>query len=91
MSIALQTMSAFWALFLFLTPAFSYCSKPSAPYCAEKFSGFDDEYEFRRCRSEMENYKSEVESYLSCLQDERSVAVRQYNDAVESFNRRARR
>ena len=91
MSEALRGILVGAILLLSIPGAFAYCSKPSAPYCAEKFSGFDDEYEFRRCRSEMEDFKSDIERYLSCLQDERTAAIREFNDAVESFNSRARR
>lgn len=77
-------------------PALAYCSEPSAPYCATGYGGFGDEWEFERCKREMESYQSDVESYLSCRQDEIDTASREaanalseYNDAVESFNRRA--
>jgi hypothetical protein len=64
------------------------CSQPSAPYCATTYGSFTDEFEFSRCKSEMESYKDEVESYLSCLKRESTAVVNEYNEAVESFNRR---
>ncbi|WP_309086405.1 hypothetical protein [Chelativorans sp.] len=68
----------------------AYCSEPSAPYCAEQYGEFDDGYEFERCKSEMESYRADVESYLDCLREASEQALSEYNDAVESFNRRAR-
>lgn len=68
----------------------AYCSKPDAPYCTAKYGKFDDQYEFDRCKSEIESYKSDVESYLSCQRGENQRAIEEYNEAVESFNRRAR-
>jgi hypothetical protein len=78
-------------------PANAYCSKPTPPYCATQYGTFNDQYEFDRCRSEMQFYLSDVEAYQSCLRREQEdlrrkheEALREYNDAVESFNRRAR-
>jgi hypothetical protein len=76
------------------------CSEPSAPYCAESYGPFNDEYEFDSCRREMESYQSEVDDFTSCLRREleeaqddaerkSSDAISEYSDAVESFNRRA--
>lgn len=71
-----------------------YCSEPSAPWCAERFGAFDDEYDFDRCKREIESYKYDVERYTDCVADEarREIdeAIDNYNSAVESFNRRAR-
>lgn len=68
----------------------AFCTKPDAPYCAASFGAFDDRSDFESCRSEMESYKSNVEEFLSCQKRESDSAVSDYNDAVESFNRRAR-
>ena len=81
--------------------AHAYCSEPSAPSCATRFGAFDDEWEFDRCKRDMESYKSDVESYMSCRNDEAQQAINEanrdneragasYSDAVSSFNRRAR-
>ena len=81
-------------------PALAYCSAPSAPYCATSYSDFSDEHEFDSCKRDMDSYQDEVNSHLECLQREVDDAVSQakrdseeaiseYNDAVESFNRRA--
>ena len=77
--------------------ALAYCSEPSAPSCATRYGAFDDEWDFDRCKRDMENYKSEVESFMSCksreiqeASNESESAASDYNDAVESFNRRAR-
>ncbi|MBB5041946.1 hypothetical protein [Shinella fusca] len=84
------------------TPLSTYaCSEPSAPSCATRYGSFDDEWEFDRCKDEMESYKSEVEDYMTCRNREAQEAIddanrdnRQaesdYSDAVDSFNRRAR-
>ena len=83
------------------TVALGFCSEPSAPYCATSYGEFTDQYDFERCKREMENYASEVDDYIACLQrevdsaisearQESESAIGEYNDAVESFNRRAR-
>lgn len=74
----------------FAEAAKAYCSKPDAPYCASSFGEFDDQYEFDRCKSEMQSYRDDVDSFLSCLKRESQDAISDYEDAVESFNRRAR-
>jgi hypothetical protein len=76
------------------------CSEASVPFCAERHGEFDDEWEFDRCKRDMESYKSEVEEYLTCRNAEAEEAIEEarrdneeavsaYNDAVASFNRRA--
>lgn len=76
-------------------PAFAFCSEPSAPYCASGYSDFTDQYEFDRCKRDMESYRDEVESFIQCSQREiddlsrkASNASDEYNSAVSSFNRR---
>ena len=66
------------------------CSKPDAPYCAATYGKFDDESDFDQCKIEMESYKSDVEEFLVCQKHESQEAIDDYNEAVESFNRRAR-
>jgi len=75
---------------LTMADAAAYCSKPDAPFCATRYGSFDDHDDFDRCKREVEHYQSEVEDFLSCLKRESSEAISDYNDAVESFNRRAR-
>jgi predicted ribosome quality control (RQC) complex YloA/Tae2 family protein len=77
--------------------AWGYCSEPSAPSCATRYGPFDDTYDFDRCKREMQSYQSDVESFLSCqrseiekIRSDNERAIQEYNDAVESFNRRAR-
>ncbi|MFI5410146.1 hypothetical protein [Kaistia sp. UC242_56] len=77
-------------------PAYASCYEPSAPYCASSYGDFDDQYEFDRCRREMQNYQSEVENYLSCVEGEMKrlrysaeTVTSDFNSAVASFNRRA--
>jgi hypothetical protein len=70
--------------------SYAYCTKPDAPYCATQYGKFEDQYEFDRCKNEVENFKSEVEDFLSCQKRENQQAIDDYNEAVESFNRRAR-
>jgi hypothetical protein len=71
--------------------ATAYCSSPSAPYCAARYGAFDDHDEFDRCKLQMSSYQSEAQDYLSCLRREADTAIEDYNGAVDSFNRRARR
>lgn len=70
-----------------------YCRKPSAPSCAERYGSFDDDYEFDRCKREMEDFKSEVERFIDCnnqqARSDNEESISDYKDAVESFNRRA--
>lgn len=74
--------------------AYAYCYEPSAPSCASTFGGFDDEWEFDRCKREMESYKADVESYIDCNNQQarrkNEDAISEYESAVDSFNRRAR-
>jgi hypothetical protein len=65
------------------------CDQPSAPDCATRTGAFDDESDFEQCKREMEDYKSEVEDFLACQKKENQEATDDYNNAVESFNRRA--
>ncbi|MBR2686699.1 MAG: hypothetical protein IKE42_02510 [Aquamicrobium sp.] len=65
------------------------CYEPSVPACASGYGAFDDEDDFRSCKSDMENYQSEVEEYLSCLKKSSNETLDDYNAAVDSFNRRA--
>lgn len=67
-----------------------YCTRPNAPYCLNRYSAFDDEWEFRRCKSEVERYLSDVDSYTRCLADEASDLRRESNDTVNRFNCMAR-
>ncbi len=41
--------------------ALAYCSEPNTPSCASRYGEFDDEWEFDRCKREMESYKDDVE------------------------------
>ena len=72
----------------------AHCSTPTAPSCAEKSGRLDDRGDFDRCRRAMESYKFEVGAYGECVRGEArnqvAHALREYNGAVESFNRRVR-
>jgi hypothetical protein len=81
-------------------PAYA-CYEPSAPSCASGYGAFDDEYDFSRCRSEMESYKDDIETFISCNNDEAQQAVDEarranqtasdeHGSAVDDFNHRAR-
>ena len=77
--------------------AVASCSEPDAPSCATRSGAFEDEYDFDRCKRDMRSYRSEVEDFLDCVRRDREELKRQgdeaaseYNDAVNSFNRRAR-
>ena len=73
------------------------CYAPSAPYCATRYSAFEDQDEFDRCRREMTSYQIEAQDFLACIRRETEVlknksdgVIDEYNKAVEGFNRRAR-
>jgi hypothetical protein len=70
--------------------AYLFCSEPSAPYCATSYGPFNDGYDFEDCKRDMVDYGSDVEDYIECLNDASQTAIDDYNDAIESFNRRAR-
>jgi len=82
--------SAILSIALVGDAAHASCDKPDAPYCATTYGEFDDQDAFEACKSEMENYKTEVEEYLECQKRQSQAAIDEYNEAVESFNRRAR-
>lgn len=76
--------------------ALAYCSEPSAPNCASRYGSFDDEWDFDRCKRDMETYKSEVEDFIQCNNDEirraqqaSEEAASEYSAAVDDFNNRA--
>ena len=66
------------------------CYRPDAPTCVSQYGTFGDENEYKRCKREMEGYRSQVELFKSCQRKEIGIAVSEYNEAAESFNRRAR-
>lgn len=66
-----------------------FCSEPSEPYCVDGSGYFDDQYEFDRCKSEVESYVSDVETYSQCLATQRNQAIEKANEVVEKFNCRA--
>lgn len=67
-----------------------WCQKPTKPYCADGYGAFSDEFDFQRCRTEVEEFRRSVRRYLECLRDESDAAVREINSVIEAFNRRAR-
>lgn len=71
------------------TIAFAYCSEPDAPYCASSYSDFADEYEFKRCKNDMEYYASEVEDYTQCLANELETLRQEYENAAAEAARNA--
>jgi hypothetical protein len=73
-----------------LSEAFFCPSKPRAPFCLDRFSRFDDRSDFDRCRNELESYKSAVRSYADCQQQLIDDAIKEYNSAVATFDRRVR-
>jgi hypothetical protein len=75
---------------VYAPPLRADCFEPTAPSCATSTGEFDDDSEFRLCKSEMESYQSEVEEFLACQKRKSQDAIDEYNEAVESFNRRAR-
>lgn len=63
--------------------------RPDLPTCQDGYGGFA-EWEFDSCRSEIENYQRELNGYIDCLSSEADQAIDEYNQVVETFNRRAR-
>jgi hypothetical protein len=78
------------ALIAFVVPAGASCSQPLAPSCASRFGAFDDQDDFDQCKRKMASYQSEAEEFLSCVQKQGGSVREEYNNAVASFNRRAR-
>lgn len=82
---------------LLLTPnvAYSFCMQPSEPYCVSSFSAFNDEYEFKNCRSEVESFVEDSKNYVECLVNEHNQKINEQKQKVEEviddFNRRAKR
>jgi hypothetical protein len=74
----------------YVTPLQASCFEPTIPSCATNIGAFDDEFEFRQCKNEMESYQIEVEEYLACQKRHSQDVIEEYNETVESFNRRAR-
>jgi hypothetical protein len=92
----LALMAVIAMLSCFASPACA-CSEPSVPYCAQRYGAFDDEDEFNRCKREMDTYRSEADDFLACLRREADDLKRksdrmieEYNNTVETFNRRVR-
>lgn len=86
--------------------AFAFCVEPTAPYCVNSFGSFSDEWEFKRCRSDMESYASDVDDFSSCIQRELKDEIQnlvdeaqrkasrvqdELSNAVNDFNGRASR
>ena len=90
----MQLVLAGFFLIVGAVAADAHCATPTAPSCAEKSGRLDDRGEFDSCRREMESYKSEVGLYGECVRGEArnqvEHAAREYNAAVEGFNRRVR-
>ncbi|MBB6262665.1 hypothetical protein FHS77_003247 [Paenochrobactrum gallinarii] len=65
-----------------------YCSEPSAPFCATRFGSFDDQWDFDRCKREMESYKTEVEDFIEC--NNRAAKAEAERAADEAFSKAQR-
>jgi hypothetical protein len=74
-----------------ITPAWAFCSRPIAPYCASGHHKFDDQHEFDQCKREIENYRSEIDDYVACVKKQSLEAIDEYNEMIKSLNRRARK
>ncbi|MGI8853420.1 MAG: hypothetical protein ACR2GC_09060 [Methyloceanibacter sp.] len=80
------------ALAITTVSASAFCSEPDAPYCALRYGPFDDEYDFDRCKREMELYRNDVEDFLDCTKREVSELHRKIielnhkaNEAADDF------
>ncbi|WP_141247138.1 hypothetical protein [Mesorhizobium sp. WSM3866] len=63
--------------------------RPEPPSCASYGFQFSGEYDFDSCKSEMEEYRRKIAGYGRCLASEQEQAIEQFNETVESFNRKA--
>lgn len=86
------------AVILSTAEASANCSAPSAPSCVLMHGAFDDEWAFTRCKREMQDYRSAVEDFVQCnheqiqrSQQASDEAASDYDDAIDSFNRRTLR
>lgn len=68
--------------------AYDSCSEPDRPSCTNRYGPFDDEYDFDRCKRQVENFRTEVTGYVDCLKENSEEAISEFNDAVSGFNRR---
>lgn len=63
--------------------------RPDPPYCATIGFQFSGDFDFQQCRSEMEDYRRKMNGYSNCLVSEQKQAIEEFNETVESFNRKA--
>lgn len=68
--------------------AYAYCSEPSEPYCTDSYGTFTDEFDFERCKRNVEYYLDELRRYAMCITDE--VKDKQ-EEVVDNFNRKVQR
>lgn len=69
---------------------FRRCSEPTTPFCIDSYGTFDDEWSFRRCRSEVEAFVSVVQEFISCTRRNQQEAAEEADRIVERFNCKAR-
>jgi len=69
--------------------ALADCLEPLTPACAERADEFSDQYEFKKCRQQMAMFHKETKEYLLCLKRSVGPALEHFNEAVDSFNKRA--
>lgn len=67
-----------------------YCTEPREPSCISSYGGFDDEWEFNMCKTEVEQYLDDVSRFQTCLADWHGAIDNEANDVIESFNCKAR-
>lgn len=74
--------------FSIYSEAYAFCPEPSQPYCAGSYGTFTDEFDFERCKRDVEYYLDELKRYAMCVADE--VKDKQ-EEVVDNFNRKVQR
>jgi hypothetical protein len=72
-----------------------YCDRPSKPYIP--MGSYSERYEMESAKDDVDRYLRDMREYLDCLRnesddaaDEAKGVLREWNDAVSSYNMRVR-
>ncbi len=74
--------------FSIYSEAYAFCSEPSEPYCAGSYGTFTDEFDFERCKRDVEDYLDDLRRYAICIADE---VKNKQEEVVDNFNRKVQR
>lgn len=61
----------------------AYCSEPSEPYCVSSRYTYEDDYRFKSCKRNVENYLQELAEYAQCVANE---AQKNAQETIKKFN-----